>query len=391
MESLFLFIHLTVYYSISFDLDWTYLFMYLTKQEKFRQKLKNFARKNFICKIIVSPLRGITELVFLIHNSFGRNAKKIGVAFISILLFPVFSSFSFGTDSSENAEGWTIDFEMLDDSVFLAEKSEEDALLLADKAEEETTEQEQILEMSVSESGDISKEDLYQADEIINEYIVEVEDDEETPAAPKITEGDNKDYKDYKFDSSDWRLILINKSHFIPDDNEVPLGTIYGVHQCDKRIIPDLVEMLKAAKADGVNLSIRSPYRTSALQVLLYNNKITKFMNAGMSYLEAYKLAGQAVTIPGASEHEAGLSLDIVSDTYTSLTEGFGETAAGKWLAENAHYYGFILRYPADKEYITTIEYEPWHFRYVGVEAATVMYNEDLTLEEFWEIYLEQE
>lgn len=362
--------------------------MYLTKQERIRQRLKSFAKKNFICKMIVTPARGITELVFLIQNLLGSNVKKIGVAFISILLFPVFSSFSFGTDPAENEEGWTLDFEMLDESVFLAEKSEEDALYFADKAEEESTEQEQQLEMSVSESGDIAKEDLYQAEDIISEYTVEVEDNEETPAAPRLSEDD---LKNYTFDPQDWRLILINKSHFIPEDYEVPLGTIYGVHQCDKRIIPDLVEMLKAAKNDGVNLSIRSPYRTSALQVLLYNNKITKFMNAGMSYLEAYKLAGQAVTIPGASEHEAGLSLDIVSDTYTSLTEGFGETTAGKWLAENAHYYGFILRYPADKEYITTIEYEPWHFRYVGVEAATVMYNEDLTLEEFWETYLEQE
>ncbi|MCR4618086.1 MAG: M15 family metallopeptidase [Lachnospiraceae bacterium] len=363
--------------------------MYLTKQEKVKQRLKGFAHKNLICRLIVAPVRGLFEVIFMISNTFGNNIKKIGVAFISILLFPVFSSFSFGLDSETETPEWSIDFEALDDSVFIAEKSETAVDELAQIAEENTDEEEHKLEVAVSESGEISKEDLYQADDIISDYLENTssEDDE-------VSEDNSRDYtetyEDYKFDPDDWRLMLINKSHFIPDDYEVPLGTIYGVHQCDKRIIPDLIAMLKAAKDDGVNLSIRSPYRTSALQVLLYNNKITKFMDVGMSYLEAYKLAGQAVTIPGASEHEAGLSLDIVSDTYTSLTEGFGETEAGKWLAANAHYYGFILRYPAEKEYITTIEYEPWHFRYVGVEAATVMYNENLTLEEFWEIYLEQ-
>ena len=108
-------------------------------------------------------------------------------------------------------------------------------------------------------------------------------------------------------------------------------------------------------------------------------------MNRGMSYLEAYQLASQAVTVPGASEHQIGLALDIVTDSYLTLDEGFGDTPAGKWLAENSCHYGFILRYPKDKEYITGIEYEPWHFRYVGTEAATLMTEQGITLEEFWE------
>ena len=104
-----------------------------------------------------------------------------------------------------------------------------------------------------------------------------------------------------------------------------------------------------------------------------------------MSYIEAYRLSSQAVTVPGASEHQIGLALDIICNEYTSLTEGFGDTEAGKWLAENSYRYGFILRYPKGKEYITGIEYEPWHFRYVGVEAATVITKAGITLEEFWE------
>ena len=95
------------------------------------------------------------------------------------------------------------------------------------------------------------------------------------------------------------------------------------------------------------------------------------------------------VTVPGASEHQIGLALDIVCSTYMSLDEGFGDTEAGKWLAENSCRFGFILRYPKGKEYITGIEYEPWHFRYVGVKAAEVITKQGITLEEFWEEYLD--
>lgn len=111
-------------------------------------------------------------------------------------------------------------------------------------------------------------------------------------------------------------------------------------------------------------------------------------MGQGLSYMDAYKIASQAVTVPGSSEHQVGLSLDITSDTYTLLDQGFGETEAGLWLAEHSCEYGFTLRYPLGKEYITSIEYEPWHFRYVGREAATIMKEEDICLEEFWDKYL---
>jgi D-alanyl-D-alanine carboxypeptidase len=91
------------------------------------------------------------------------------------------------------------------------------------------------------------------------------------------------------------------------------------------------------------------------------------------------------VAIPGSSEHQSGLAMDIASkSTDLNLTEGFAETIEGKWLAENAHRFGFILRYPKGKEAITNYEYEPWHFRYVGEKAATVIYQHDWTLEEYF-------
>ena len=104
--------------------------------------------------------------------------------------------------------------------------------------------------------------------------------------------------------------------------------------------------------------------------------------------MEAYILASQAVTVPGASEHQAGLAFDIISNDYVTLDEGFAETNAGQWLSENSCKYGFILRYPKGKEDITGIEFEPWHFRYVGREAAEIINKEGITLEEFWDKYL---
>ena len=107
-----------------------------------------------------------------------------------------------------------------------------------------------------------------------------------------------------------------------------------------------------------------------------------------MSYMEAYKISSQAVTVPGASEHQIGLAIDIVSDTYVTLDEGFADTDAGKWLEKHCAEYGFVLRYPKGKEHITSIEFEPWHFRYVGKDAAAIIMEEELCLEEFWDKYL---
>ncbi len=183
----------------------------------------------------------------------------------------------------------------------------------------------------------------------------------------------------------DWQLVLVNKQHPVPEDYTFTLGTITGAMKCDVRIIDELMAMLEAAKADGINLMICSPYRDYNRQTVLFNRKIDYYMDKGYSYLEAYKIASITVTVPGASEHQIGLALDIVSNTYTSLDTGFGKTNAGIWLREHGYEYGFILRYPLGKEYITGIQYEPWHYRYVGKEAATAIMKQGITLEEFLE------
>lgn len=184
---------------------------------------------------------------------------------------------------------------------------------------------------------------------------------------------------------NDWQLVLINKQHPVPSDYSFTLGNISGNMQCDERIIGDLKAMFQAAKDDGVNLIVCSPYRDYNRQTVLFNRKIDNYMAKGYSYLEAYKIASVTVTVPGASEHQIGLAVDIISDQYSQLNMGFGKTEAGMWLKEHSKEYGFILRYPEGKEYITGIQYEPWHFRYVGKTAATIIMNQGITLEELIE------
>ncbi len=184
-------------------------------------------------------------------------------------------------------------------------------------------------------------------------------------------------------DPDDWRLILVNKQNPVPDDFTVKLSGISDSMQVDERIIADVYRMMDAASDDGVNLMICSAYRSYDRQKTLFNNKINKLMGEGMTYLEAYKVGSMNVTVPGTSEHHLGLALDILTGSYTKMDDGFGDTEAGKWLAENASDYGFILRYPKGKEDITGIVYEPWHFRYVGREYAKDIEERGVCLEEY--------
>ncbi|MGN0366256.1 MAG: M15 family metallopeptidase [Suilimivivens sp.] len=233
--------------------------------------------------------------------------------------------------------------------------------------------------------------DKYLLNEILDENEQLVTDEQELTSITNNKSENRAETENVAFHADDWKLVLINKQHPIPEGYTFSLATIKtikGNMQCDERIIEELVRMMQSASDDGVNLAICSPYRDLNRQEVLFNRKIKAYMNKGMSYMDAYALSSQAVTVPGASEHQIGLAIDIVSDTYMTLDEGFAETNAGMWLEQHCAEFGFILRYPKGKEYITGIEFEPWHFRYVGKEAATVITNEGLCLEEFWNKYL---
>lgn len=240
-----------------------------------------------------------------------------------------------------------------------------------------------------SQFHDMKNVDKYFLDEILeeNEILQPLKAAEQAEMEPAPEAAADQP----QFDAKDWRLVLINKQHPIPEDYSFSLGmikTIKGDMECDERIIEDLLQMMQAASEDGVTLAICSPYRDLSYQEYLFNRKIRAYMKNGMSYMEAYSISSQAVTVPGASEHQIGLAIDIISDTYLTLDEGFAETSAGIWLSQHCAEYGFILRYPKGKEAITSIEFEPWHFRYVGKDAAEVIMDEGLCLEEFWDKYL---
>ena len=126
-----------------------------------------------------------------------------------------------------------------------------------------------------------------------------------------------------------------------------------------------------------------SSYRDLDKQTDLYNKKVESYVMQGYSYESARKQAGQVVAVPGTSEHHLGLALDIVSSEYRKLDEKQEETKGFKWLTEHSWEYGFILRYPNGETDITGIIYEPWHFRYVGLEAAKEITEAGITLEEY--------
>lgn len=186
-------------------------------------------------------------------------------------------------------------------------------------------------------------------------------------------------------EGTEWNLILVNRWNPLPEDFEVELTTLQSGHIVDKRIAEELNEMLDAAKKAGLYPVICSSYRSWQKQEYLYSNRVYRAQQEGYSKKEAKLVAAGWVAVPGTSEHQAGLALDIVSSSYQGLDRKQEETAEQKWLMENSWRYGFILRYPEDKKEITGINYEPWHYRYVGKKAAREIYTLGICLEEYLE------
>jgi D-alanyl-D-alanine carboxypeptidase len=182
---------------------------------------------------------------------------------------------------------------------------------------------------------------------------------------------------------NDWQLMLVNKSHPLNENYLPPLRTVQNHHKVDERIAEYVTDMISDAKKAGVSLLICSSYRSVSRQQELFDDEVKKYVSAGRSMDEALTEAAYGVAVPGHSEHSTGLALDIVTPEYQILDSGFEETDAFRWLSENAYKYGFILRYPKDKTHITKIKYEPWHYRFVGVENAERIKNEGICLEEF--------
>lgn len=186
-----------------------------------------------------------------------------------------------------------------------------------------------------------------------------------------------------KVDGSAWNLLLVNPWHKIPDGFTVELTELQNGHAIDSRAYPDLQAMMDAMRAEGLSPLICSSYRTQEKQERLFQNKVNQYLSQGYAEEEAENAAGKWVAVPGTSEHQTGLAVDIVSLHYQVLDEKQEETPEQQWLIENSYKYGFILRYPEEKSEITGIGYEPWHYRYVGIEAAKEIYERGISLEEY--------
>lgn len=182
---------------------------------------------------------------------------------------------------------------------------------------------------------------------------------------------------------SDWNLILVNSSNPIPEAYDVTLTQLKNGHAVDQRCYPDLQDMMDDCRAAGLSPVICSSYRTQQTQQALYDAKVESFLAQGYSSQDAAQQAGQVVALPGTSEHQLGLALDIVDLEYQTLDEAQEQTSVQQWLAENSWKYGFILRYPKEKSDVTGIVYEPWHYRYVGKDSAREIYEQNICLEEY--------
>ena len=192
---------------------------------------------------------------------------------------------------------------------------------------------------------------------------------------PKLTGGQSAD---------SWNLILVNSWNYIPEGYADTITlTAIGSHKVDSRCADALKAMLADCKAAGNDPVICSSFRTAEGQTKLFNNAVNKYLAQGYSYDEAYKLAAKGTAVPGTSEHQLGLAVDIVSNSNWNLNESQLNTKTQQWLMKNSYKYGFILRYPSGKSDITGIIFEPWHYRYVGVQAATEIFQNGYCLEEY--------
>ena len=338
-----------------------------TFKEKAVSKAAGLSKKHkFMKPLIFLVLLTVLGVYNVIKYFYGNGKKYVSIGFVFVF-FLLCSSFS-------NAD------EMKEGEVYLSSAggvniTDETILLNEDLNEEmskyvEITSDDTEPDYTADEIDPIDSSDMFSLDDFFMDTALS---------------DDYDDSSENGFSKDDWSLILVNKTHPIPDDYEVKLTVIKGSMKCDERAVEPLRNMLNAANSSGISLYVCSPYRDQERQEMLFLRRINQYMAGGKSYLESFKTASKDVIIPGCSEHQLGLAFDIVCSYHSTLDWEFGDTEAGKWLFEHCAEYGFILRYPKGKESITGIVYEPWHFRYVGKEAARYIMEKGITLEELWE------
>ena len=191
------------------------------------------------------------------------------------------------------------------------------------------------------------------------------------------------------FTSAGAYLVVVNPWNPVPDDYILhlkELSTSVSVPGCyvDASCYDAMTQMILDCNAySGANVCVVSAYRSVELQTENFNNKVNRYLDAGYDYETAYAEAASIIAVPGTSEHHLGLAADIIDTENWSLVQDQENLTGQQWLMEHCWEYGFILRYPADKQDVTGIIYEPWHYRYVGVELAKELRELNVTVEEY--------
>ncbi|MGM9641944.1 MAG: M15 family metallopeptidase [Eubacteriales bacterium] len=243
-----------------------------------------------------------------------------------------------------------------------AEETTEEETTAEETTEEETTEEETTAEETTEE--ETTAEETTEEETTAEETTAEETTEEVTTETP-------------------WNLALINPWYPIPDNYEIELAWAPNGSRVDARCVDALKQMIADCKAAGFAPLICSSFRTWNDQTILFERRVQKYVDKGYSEENARVLAAKEVALPGTSEHQLGLAVDIVSEYYQITDDAQANTPTQQWLMANCHKYGFILRYPKDTTDLTGIIYEPWHYRYVGVEVATEIMTRGITLEEY--------
>lgn len=235
-----------------------------------------------------------------------------------------------------------------------------------------------IISLIVSLISSIFKKDDHKKTTTESTQSEEISTSEEIPSLNKEAQEIYNANKDF--------LILVNYDNPLDKDYTFTHHTLNCGLDVDERIYSDMLAMLTDLNGEDLHYTILSAYRSREVQDSLVKNSVSEYISQGMTEDEAYTETYKSIQHPGTSEHETGLCFDIVSEGVYELDDSVANYETNQWLMEHCYEYGFILRYPLDKESITGITYEPWHFRYVGKEAALFIKENNLTLEEFYEL-----
>lgn len=258
-------------------------------------------------------------------------------------------------------------------------------------------------EISDEASQETSLPEDTEASALPSENISEnIQESEQTlPAATDVEIGENtasqtteetselKTEPEYIFATEDDYFFIVNKSIMLPDDYYIETDYVQGSYELEKTAAYYCKKMFEAALEDGIKLKVLSAYRTVDYQRRLFEQNVKSRMeDQGMSYEDAYYDVSINIAPPGGSEHNAGLAVDIVTEHDWDTYEEFEDTEEFAWLRQHAAEYGFIMRYPKEKEEITGYIYEPWHYRYVGTKYSFDVESSGLCLEEYFEKYV---